>query len=376
MENDLTNYQNDQENNPDTKRNLKEIGQNNKKIFNEDSPIKVGLDKFNINELSPENIQNSHLNIKTSDFLKILDTYNKLQIFCYKSKCKFCFRSSRSYQVIGINSKNEEKLIMTASQEDLHDNSYGFMLVYKYNNLILGTLGYQNNFKKNCECFKNCCKFNCKNFNICCCNDCLEMGGCCKGGCCTEQGCCCFCEDGCCIDGCCQYCNCCCFENGCCKEPCSINGCCPCPNYEKILLDVRFLNTMKEALNKQDGFYVSTLYTPINCLGIIPTFIGYKKCGERFALDDKCCTCSNIQLNIIDLDKGDKVGRVRQNKMCSFNVKSYFVDLPNNAYPLEKLLIISEIFMFVYLNWDETRKDKMIVTKKRNIFPGLEPNFC
>ena len=375
MEDELTNYQNGQENIPETKINLKKTEQNSKEEFKEDSPIKVKIDRVNANKLSQESIQNLTLNIKIYNFLKILDSYNKLKIFCYKTKCSIGFRSSRSYQVIGINNKDEENLIMTASQEELHSNSYGYMLVYKYNNIIFGTLGYQINYKEKCECFKGCCTCSCKKCNICC-LDCYEMGGCCKGGCCTEQGCCCFCEDGCCIDGCCPFCNCCCFEDGCCKEPCCKNGCCPCPDYEKILLDVRFLNTMKEALNKQAGFYVSTLYSPVKCLGIIPTYIGYKKCGERFALDDKCCSCNGIHLNIIDLEKGENVGRVRQNKMCSFDVKSYFVNLPKYAHPLEKLLIISEIFMFVYLNWDEKRKDKIIVTKKRNIFPGLEPNFC
>jgi hypothetical protein len=70
------------------------------------------------------------------------------------------------------------------------------------------------------------------------------------------------------------------------------------------------------------------------------------------------------------------VGLVKQEKICSFDVKSYEVNLPKYALPLEKLLIISEIFMFVYLHWDESTKDKLIVTRKKNVLPGLEPNFC
>ena len=385
MENDITNYQNEQENIPDTRRELNQNDQkspskDSKEEIKEDTRIKSGLNPININKLSQNSFQN--LNIKIINFFQLLGGYNKLLIICHKTKCSFGYRPVRSFKVFGINSDGEDNLIMTASQEELYSNSYGYMLVYKSNNFILGTLGYQFNHKNNCNCFK-CCndislkKFfgSCKNCQ-CCCNECDQNGGCCVGGCCTEQGCFCCCEDGCCIGGCCNFCSCCCFDGGCCKEPCCKDGCCPFPNYEKILLDVRLLNTMKEALNKDAGLYVTTLYAPIDYCGIILTDIGYKKCGERFALNCKCCPCNDAQLGITDLEKKKNVGLVKQEKICSFDVKSYEVNLPKYALPLEKLLIISEIFMFVYLHWDESTKDKLIVTRKKNVLPGLEPNFC
>jgi hypothetical protein len=132
---------------------------------------------------------------------------------------------------------------------------------------------------------------------------------------------------------------------------------------------------MKEALNKDAGLYVTTLYAPIDYCGIILTDIGYKKCGERSALSCKCCPCDDVRLNIIDLEKKKNVGLVKQEKICSFDVKSYEVNLPKYAFPLEKLLIISEIFMFVYEKWDESRKDIKIITRKRKLFPGLKPDF-
>ena len=138
---------------------------------------------------------------------------------------------------------------------------------------------------------------------------------------------------------------------------------------------MRFLNTIEEALNIQAGLYVSTLYSPINCCGCTPQHIGYKKCGERFGLDKKCFACNSVDLAILDLAKNEQVGNAHQNKPCIGPVESYDVDLPKDAFPLEKLLIISEIFMFVFLKWDEGGNDQMILTGKRKSFPGLNPDF-
>ena len=55
------------------------------------------------------------------------------------------------------------------------------------------------------------------------------------------------------------------------------NGCFACPNFEKILLDVRFLNSIQEALTINAGLYVSTLFTPYDCCGFSPKYFGYKK---------------------------------------------------------------------------------------------------
>lgn len=393
MEDNITNAENAPENNSNTARELNKEEQKPKSSIKEEE-LKAEIKAFgsvhssnliNINQSNPEDFQNLMLNIRITNFLKLLGEYNTLVILCYKAKCAVGFRTLRNYQVYGINHIGEENLIMTASQEELHHNSSGYMLVYKSNNAIFASLGYQINPLDDCQCFGDCfircCKSLKKNFcsgcklDNCCCESCYQNdGGCFKGGCCTEQACCCCWENEC-QDGCCNCCNCCCCEGGCCKEPCCVNGCCPCPNYEKILLDVRLLNTMKEALIQQAGLYVTTLYSPFDCFGLNPTHIGYKKCGERFILENKCCACSNETYSIIDSEKKEQVGFVKQKKTCSFDVKSFEVKLPKNAFPLEKLLIISEIFMMSYLKWDEGRNDRMIVTKKRKKFPGLDAKF-
>ena len=362
-----------------------------------------------VKELTIEEIQKLNLNIRIINFLQLLGGYNKLKIICHLEKCVACCYSARSHQVIGINGKGEEHLLMTASQEAIQCDSSGYMLVYKSNDVIFGSLGYQYNPIHNCNCCgcdcngccagccarfcpgccdgsgggccaskqnEKCCCVECCAACFLCCTDCCKNGGCCRGGCCTEAGCCCCCEDGCCIGGCCTFCNCLCFAGGCCNDPCCPKGCCPCPNYQKILLDVRFLNTMEEALNMQAGLYVSTLYSPVDICGCFKKNIAYKKCGERFGLDNKCCACNNIDLAILDIAKNIQVGNAHQNKSCISGVESYDVDLPKDAFPLEKLLIISEIFMFVFLKWDEGGEtNKMILTRKRRIFPGLNPDF-
>ena len=114
----------------------------------------------------------------------------------------------RSYQVLGIKDQNQENLIMTASQEELNSDSYGHMLVYRTNNIIFGTLGYQINPS---SCLAGCCNGFCSG---CCSGGC--SGGCftgCCDGCCKD--CFCSCKGGCCS----QYCKCC---QGCCKG----GGCC------------------------------------------------------------------------------------------------------------------------------------------------------
>ena len=266
---------------------------------------------------------------------------------------------------------------MTAAHEEVHCDSHGYMLVYRANNIIFGALGYQYNpiccesTGCSCNCGCTCCCCCCG----CCLKKCCEGGGCCVGGCCTNQGCCCCCEDPCCVGGCCNFCNCCCFEGGCCREPCWKEGCCACPNFEKILLDVRFLNTIEEALNRNAGLYVSTIYYPYDCFCINPKYFGYKKCGEKFAIENKCYPKCNTQLNIIDLEKNANVGIVQQRKTFCCDVQSFDVEFPENALPLEKLLIISEIFMYSCDKFDLKRKNDLIITRKRKMFPGLEPNF-
>ena len=278
----------------------------------------------------------------------------------------FC-RISRRYQVFGINEKCEEILIMTAKQEMLSCNSLGYMLVYKASNVILGALGYQKNPICCCCCpFCDCCCdcfCDCEDCGCINCNKCCKKGRCCKGGFCPEGGCCCFCEDGCCEEGCCDDC----FCDCCCNEPCCEKGCCSCPNFERFLLDIRFLNTMEEALDIESGLYVSTLYEPLNCFGLCPSRIGYKKCGERFAIKDKCCPCNDI--SIIDLQKKENVGNIKG--LCKYE-PAYEVDFPKDALPLEKLLIISEIFMLVFCQRDNVGNNKMILTNKRKTLPGFK----
>lgn len=337
------------------------------------------------------------LNVKKLNFLQTLGSFDKVKILCSSQRCGAGCRTVRSYQVLGIKDQNQENLIMTASQEELNCDSYGYMLVYRTNNIIFGTLGYQIN-PPSClagccngccsggcctgccdGCCKDCCcscKGGCCSECCTCCQGCCQGGGCCLGGCCLKQGCLCCCDDGCCKGGFCTCCNCCCFEGGCCREPCCDNGCCPCPDFENILLDVRFLNTIQEALDIPSGLYVSTLYNPFDCCGCIPQNIAYKKCGEKFALDNKLCAFGNLELGILNLENKTSVGNAIQYKSFCSDVQSYDLDFPKDALPLEKLLIISEIFMFVFLKWDGfLNRNDMIITKKRKTLPGLNPDF-
>ena len=334
---------------------------------------------FQVNQMTqivPNALPNiSALNIRQINFLQNLGNYNKVKILCDNQSCINLCHSSKIFRVLGINEQGEDNLLMTASQEEVHCDSRGYMLVYRANNIIFGTLGYQINPRYDtctccegpgCEC--TCCLCNC-------CTNCCKGGGCCLGGCCVEQGCCCCCEDGCCIGGCCTFCNCCCFDGGCCREPCWKNGCLPCPNFEKILLDVRFLNSLEEALRINAGYYVTTLFTPFDCCGISPKYFAYKKCGEKFGLENKCAPYCDTELNIIDSEKKEAVGKVKQNKTFCCDVREFDVDFPETALPLEKFLIISEIFMYTCVKWDLKLKNDLIITKKRKIYPGLEPNF-
>ena len=122
-----------------------------------------------VKELTIEEIQKLNLNIRIINFLQLLGGYNKLKIICHLEKCVACCNSARSHQVIGINGKGEEHLLMTASQEAIQCDSSGYMLVYKSNDVIFGSLGYQYNPIHNC----NCCGCD---FNGCCAGCC----GCCR----------------------------------------------------------------------------------------------------------------------------------------------------------------------------------------------------
>lgn len=273
---------------------------------------------------------------------------------------------------------------MTASQEQINCFSEGYMLVYRINETVIGALGYQYNrdccggcscgggggcCENCCECKCNCCDCSncCKCDDCCCCKLCKCCNDCCKCGKCCKDGCCC-----CSTEGCCE--NCC--EKGCC---CCPEYCCYCPSCKTILLDLRFLNTIQEALNVNSGLYVCTFYNPLNCFRCSPEFIGHEKCGEKFAIDNKCISCYDTKYNIIDVRTKENieiVGNIKQTKTCFCDVQSFDIDFPKDAFPLEKLLIISEVFMLVFLKWDEDRKNRMILTKKFRFNPGLNPDFC
>ena len=352
---------------------------------------------YNTVQLTQLNIE--ALNIKILKFLNTLGNYSKVKILCNKQCCGASFRSIRSYKVIGINEQGEENIIMTASQEQINCFSEGYMLVYRINETVIGALGYQYNrdccdgcscggcfcgggggcCENCCECKCNCCDCSncCKCDDCCCCELCKCCNDCCKcGKCCND---CCKCGK-CCKDGCC-----CCSTEGCC-ESCCEKGCCCCPEYccycpscKTILLDLRFLNTIQEALNVNSGLYVCTFYNPFNCFRCSPEFIGHEKCGEKFAIDNKCISCYDTKYNIIDVRTKENieiVGNIKQTKTCFCDVQSFDIDFPKDAFPLEKLLIISEVFMLVFLKWDEDSKNRMILTKKFRFNPGLNPDFC
>ena len=185
----------------------------------------VGTPLLNINQLKIEEIQNFNLNVKIIRFLQILGGYNKLKIICSLKNCFIGCRSARSHQVIGINERGEEHLLMTASQEALQCDSYGYMLVYKSNDVIFGTLGYQYNPINNC----NCCCCDCSCCGSGCCEGCCkcESKKCCEGCCkCESKNEKCCCEELC--TGCCDFCKDCCQNGGCFKGGCCIGGCCCC----------------------------------------------------------------------------------------------------------------------------------------------------
>ncbi len=362
-------------------QNIQNVQNNqNNQIGSEEIKI-VTFQMSQMTQMIPVNLPDiSMLNVKQINFLQNLGNYNKIRILCDNQSCFSPCHSSKIFSVLGINEKGEESLLMTAANEEVHCDSIGYMLVYRANNIIFGALGYQYNpicceISSGCSCGCDCTCTCCACCACDCCTNCCKGGGCCVGGCCTNQGCCCCCEDGCCLGGCCTCCNCCCFEGGCCKEPICKEGCFSCPNWEKILLDVRFLNTIEEALNKMAGLYVSTIYTPYDCCGICPKYFGYKKCGEKFAVENKCFPYCDTQLKIIDLEKKSNAGNVQQRKTFCCAPQSFDVDFPENALPLEKLLIISEIFMYSCINFDLKLKNQLIITRKRKMFPGLEPNF-
>ena len=108
-------------------------------------------------QLTTGQFQKFDLNIRITQFLQHLSCYNKLKIVCHLEKCVACCRPGRSHQVIGINEKGREYLIMTASQEALQCVTSGYMLVYKTNNVIIGSLGYQLNTFCPCGCSCSCC---------------------------------------------------------------------------------------------------------------------------------------------------------------------------------------------------------------------------
>ena len=114
-----------------------------------------------IQQLTLEEIQKLNLNIRIIKFLNLLGGYNKLRIVCHPQECLQCCPPPRSHEVIGINEKGEENIIMTASREQLQSDSFGYMLVYKSNNVIFGSLGYQYNHihfdKCCCSCDCDCC---------------------------------------------------------------------------------------------------------------------------------------------------------------------------------------------------------------------------
>ena len=159
--------QNNPNNSPISNQIFQNPEPNTKEQFQTQTNLEVGIVAVNPNILQNPTV---NLNIKVLNFLQLLGSYNKLKIVCNSQNCAVGCRSVRSHQVIGINDKGEENLIMTASQEALLSSSFGYMLVYKSNNVIFGTLGYQNNPLNRC-CGCDCCGCDC--CTICC-------AGCCQ----------------------------------------------------------------------------------------------------------------------------------------------------------------------------------------------------
>lgn len=336
--------------------------------------------------------QNIQLNVQTTKILEKLNTMKSLEIVQELNPCvelfKMCTRNFTVYPLqkpveLQSTAQNQEQTskeepqkkelgepLFIASQDGKTCCSLGYMLLYKLpDSTIFGSLGYLL-INDCCKC--DCCKCECCKCDFCCscCEQkCCENGGCFLGGCCIYAGCCCCCPEPCCVGGCCKMCDCYCFEGGCCKEPCCEYGCCPCPDCVRLYLDVRFLNTMEEALDINGGLYVGTVNEPFSCCN---NKFGYHKVGERFELTS--CGCTN-SLEIFDNKKQACSGSIKWD-VCRMSSKiEYEVNFPEDATAMEKLMILSSFFMFDYEASCSLKKEQKIYTRKYRNLQGIDANF-
>lgn len=194
-------------------------------------------------------------------------------------------------------------------------------------------------------------------------------------GCCNKAECFCLCDDGFCQGGCCTICNCCCFKDGLCKEPIFEYGILPCPNYIRILLDVRFVNSIEEALDVEGGTYVGTTTKPFKC-SFTNSSYGYFKAGERFEIVDAVFCKGKYELDIINKTNGDSCGKIIYTNPRYCGEEIFEVNFPDDASPLEKFMIISSLFM---MDYDKCfcifSKEEKFLTLKRKFLPGLPKDF-
>lgn len=252
------------------------------------------------------------------DIMGKLETVNKIKIenqVCCIDSC--IFERMRNYQIY-TNDGGSRDYLFSAQQfrRSICDDAY--QLIYKQGDNIFGAFGY-------------------------------TLGCCCEGKCCC---CCCGGAKAKCCDKCCDFSKC----KNCCTCHCGL--CDP-----KAYLDVRFTGNMKEVLSTNEGLYVGTVIEP--CTPPCVHKLGYANVGGRYLLHESLFSpITNIfcgdalfcghQLNIMDSKENDKiVGSVVIRKpLCPFwNLNlSFDVTFPSMANGLEKLMIISSVFMYEYIH--------------------------
>lgn len=271
----------------------------------------------NFTQYNPENtimnLNNDNMNIIKTNFLSILESFTHIKIESEGSLCSMNCHLCRTNKVYGINPTGDKQLIMTAAQESINCKSYGYMLIYRTaNNDIFAALGYQKN--------PDCCGL-CMPYCLC-----LSKKSRCE---CKNRECECDCD--------------------CCKVL---------PIY---LTDLRLLNTKGEAFDEKSGVIASSFYNLFELCGFNDDLnLIYKNCGEKYLLQNQKCWLCDSGIDIINQQTKQKYTHfVPKENLCSKAI-SFDFELPADANPMEKLLIISQVFLYIFHRKDKGKNDILI----------------
>lgn len=115
--------------------------------------------------------------------------------------------------------------------------------------------------------------------------------------------------------------------------------------------DLRFVDSDREAKDKYAGTYVATVTSPIPCcfLSLVcgrPKF-DYIHAGDRFQILGPCCNpfWCKVHFDIMDKTNQTQVGEIDWTYPCCAGTESFEVKFPGDATPIEKMMILSVIFM-------------------------------